>query len=85
MLAFNHWCVGELLPPVGPLHGLGRSENGLQEVLVDLKWTEEERRRGGDRRVTPAHLMSHHIPHGHSYSGLGYLGYDYTTHLYDAS
>ena len=30
---------------MGPLHGLGRSENGLQEVLVDLKWTEEERRR----------------------------------------
>ena len=44
MLASNHWRVGELLPPVGPLHGLGRSENGLQEVLVDLKWTEERRR-----------------------------------------
>ena len=44
MPASNHRCVGELLPPVGAVHGLWGTENGLQEVLVDL-----QQKRGGGR------------------------------------
>lgn len=39
--ASNHRCVGELMPPVGAIHGLWGTQNGLQEVLVDLQRTEE--------------------------------------------
>ena len=46
MPASNHRCVGELLPPVGAVHGLWGTENGLQEVLVDL----QQKRGGGGGR-----------------------------------
>ena len=43
--ASNHWCVGELLPPVGTIHGVWGTQNRLEEVLVDLQWERE----GGGR------------------------------------
>ena len=46
--ASNHWCVGELLPPVGTIHGVWGTQNRLEEVLVDLQWEREEGRRGGE-------------------------------------
>ena len=39
--ASNHWCVGELLPPVRTIHGVWGTQNRLEEVLVDLQWERE--------------------------------------------
>ena len=54
--ASNHWCVGELLPPVGTIHGVWGAQNRLEEVLVDLQW-EREGGSGGGRVLSSCHKL----------------------------